>query len=158
MSAPSTLIKLPEARALQLRAIADVNGCTVTEAVELLINREIKAGRLADTLHGFEITNANGHTWFVIGEIGLPPLVPAHTRLVAALFVNAADGSRDSAKGLSLGHDDFELLISRKGRGVIVTARDVTHDRESKVSMTPGMARDLARQLNKAADTIQNRT
>lgn len=156
MTAPTTLIKLPDARALQLRAIADINECTMTEAIELLINREIKAGRLADAMPGFEIKTANKHVWFVIGEIGLPPLAPAHARLVAGLFLNAAEGGV-SARGLSLGEEEFELLVVRKGRGVIVHATDVAHERESKVTMTLGMARDLARQLSKAADAIQSR-
>jgi len=156
MPSPSTLIKLPEARALQLRAIADVNGCTVTEAVELLINREIRAGRLADALPGFEIKVANKHVWFVVGEIGLPPLVPAHARTVAAYFLNAADGG-DAARGIGLGQEEFKLVVARKGRGIIVRAVDIAHEREAKETMTPGMARDLARQLVKAADSIQGR-
>ncbi|MHC2021479.1 hypothetical protein [Methylobacterium sp. CM6247] len=156
MSAPTTLIKIPEARALQLRAIATTRECTVTEAVEHLIHEEIKAGRLPDALPGFEVHTGHGNVCLVIGNAGLPALHPTYARVVAELFLHAANGMKDGRGNVvKLNEGDaYRLIVARKGRGIVGKLVCDEMEIDEQFSMTAGMARDFARQITKAADRL----
>ncbi|TFZ55928.1 hypothetical protein E4V01_20655 [Methylorubrum sp. Q1] len=157
MSAATTLVKLPVARALQLKSIADARECTICEAVEHLLREEVRAGRLADVLPGFEVSTIGGSVRFGIGEVDLPPMHPAHARVVASLFQHAASGMpAGRGNALTLGDDaPYQLTVGRKGRGIVgrvsCEALKISHS----FSMTTGMARDLSRQIGKAAARAQ---
>jgi hypothetical protein len=58
------LIKVPDERAAQLKALADSEGITITDLIGRFINREIKAGRLPDETPGFRFT-PNGKEIYV---------------------------------------------------------------------------------------------
>lgn len=157
MPKPATSITLPVERAAQLHTLADALGVTVSEAVEHLINREIAAGTIPDELPGFEIKIAEKHVWLTMPDFGFPPLHPAHARYVADLLCHIADhgtAGRGNVLGLA---DGMRLIVGRKGRGVLLIGQDDALDRTCKASMTPQMARDLARQIRKAANQAQGR-
>lgn len=145
-----TTITLPGERAAQLRALADADGTTISEVIERLINSEIAAGRLPDTLPGFEVHVADRHVWLVIGDFGFPAMHPTHANTVAALLTHLADSGTDG-RGNKLEFGEIVFKAARKGRGVLIGGEDHETGRTIKSSLTLGMARDLARIIRKAA-------
>lgn len=147
-----TTVSLPPARAAQLRAIADTRGCNLTEAIEHLIHGEIEAGRLADALPGFEITREGNRVSLSLnGEASISTTL-TFALWLAAHFLLAADGMREGAAGarsMTL-EDGNDFIVVRRGRGVgVLLHKDGALI--AKASMTLGMARDIARQLERSA-------
>src|ERR1035437_2480372 len=68
------LIKVPDERAAQLKALADSEKITVTDLLGRFINQAIKAGRLPDETPGFRF-NAKGQQVHVeIEGVKAPPM------------------------------------------------------------------------------------
>jgi hypothetical protein len=51
------------------------------------------------------------------------------------------------------GRDEIRVKVARKGRGVLIDSVDVQTGNTVKASLTPGMARDLARIIRNEATT-----
>jgi hypothetical protein len=111
---------LPVERVAQLRALAAADGTTITETIERLINEQIAADRLPDTLPGFDE--------------------------IAGLLEEFGTGTAGGKKArFSTGAEEIRFRISRKGRGVTIGGEAIQTARTVKATMTAGMARDLAR-------------
>lgn len=150
-----TTISLPPSRASQLRSIAHAHDCSITDAIELLIRREIKAGRLNDELPGFAAHTEHGHVCLEIGWVGLPPLSPANARVVADFFEATADANAGKPwrKKVELNSGDTHTLsLTRRGAGIAGRVFCDEMEIEQKFSMTRGMARDFARHIRRAAN------
>jgi hypothetical protein len=150
-------ILINSARGAQLKTLARIKGVTVTELLELFIRDEIGKGKIPDELPGFAIVVANGHVCIETVKLGLPPFVPAHARQIAALLRHAADKTPNGrGNKIAFGPDaDMTLAIAREGRGVSIKIDNNIVERSEKIAITPGMARDLARIIDRAADQAQ---
>ena len=143
-----TTIKLPVARAEQLKTLAALHGLSVTEFLEDVINRAIADEILPDTLPGFPVRVVDGHVVVTIGDRQLPPLT-AKQALVLALHIAKVECSGAPTGGeVTVG--DAVLQIARVGRGMVLRPKG-----EDGGAMTRGMARDLSRQILYAAVQIK---
>lgn len=146
---PQTTVTLPNARAAQLERLSVSSGVSVAELIEQLINREIAAGRLVDSLPGFEITTTKRPRRVILtvpDGIQLDPIAPVQARTLADAFEALAGGH----PGKRISTANAILLLTRRGRGIVLQS-ERGFDTFGKASMTPTMARDLARQLRAAA-------
>ncbi|MBL0406555.1 hypothetical protein JKG68_21590 [Microvirga aerilata] len=142
----STTIMLPGARVAQLRALAEADGTTISEVIDRLINAEIAAGRLPDRLPGFDVVPTAGRVFLSMQTFTFPAMSPAQARKIADIldeFGTDKEGGKKATFGK--GDDEISFKIARKGRGIIIAGDDVQTGRTMKATVTPGMARDLAR-------------
>jgi hypothetical protein len=145
-SRPASTIMLPVERVAQLRALAASNGTTITETIERLINQEIAAGRLPDTLPGFDVIATVSGVFLSVHDFTFPALSPRQARQIAGLLEEFGTGKEGGKKArFSTGDEEIRFRISRKGRGVMIGGEDIQAARTVKATMTAGMARDLAR-------------
>lgn len=142
------LIKIPDERAAQLKALADKEGMTVTDLIGRFINREIKAGRLPDETPGFRF-NAKGQQVHVeIEGVKAPPMSCNAARSLAKQLEYMASGK--SKHRVTLDMDVPSLPeVGRVGTGVYLEFHG-TGARGRRV-IAPGVALDIARQLRRAA-------
>ncbi len=144
---PASTIMLPEARIAQLRALADANGVTLTETIERLINNEIAAGRLPDTLPGFEVTPAVRRVYLTVDDFTFPAMTVRQARQIADLLTDIThdqDGHRQGFK-FGPGAEAVVFGVARRGRGIVIGGDDPQTGRSVKATVTPSMARDLSR-------------
>jgi hypothetical protein len=164
---PSTvqMMKLHATRGEQMKALAGAKGISVTEALELLINRAIEAGDIPDVLPGFEVRREGGHVGLTLDGTPLPAINPEMARHVADDLEHAGTALKHG-KGVprwfgcnGYGGTDFMLVIGRIGTGVVVSFEEMQEGkaigagRKVQAAMTRGMAVDLARQIRNAATT-----
>jgi hypothetical protein len=146
---------LPAERIAQLRTLAETEGGTITEMIERWINTEIAAGRLPDILPNFEVTAAEGRVWLTVKDFTFPAMTPAQAGQFADVLLEIAE-TRDIAGKKALfgeGKGEIRVKVARKGRGVLIDGVDVQTGSTVKASLTPGMARDLARIIRSEAAT-----
>lgn len=146
----SNAIKLPPERAIQLRTLADARGVSVTEMVGALINREIKAGRLADGVPGFTVkpTRSGLSYDFTIGDFVVPRLSIAELRELADTVERVATTKGDSGKIVDI--RSTRLAVARIGTGLRIIAENLDTGNRVKRAFPPDVALDLARQLRNA--------
>ena len=145
-----TTITLPGERAAQLRTLADAYGTTISELIERMINNEIAAGRLPDQLPGFEIVPAVGHVFVTVQGFSFPALNVRQARQIADLLEEIST-AKDAGGKKALFENEIELKAWRKGRGIRIDGDDPQTGRSVKASLTPGMAKDLARIIRNEA-------
>jgi hypothetical protein len=142
---------LPVERVAQLRALAAADGTTITETIERLINEQIAAGRLSDTLPGFDVIAAVGRVFLSVHDFTFPALSPGQARQIAGLLEEFGTGKEGGKRARFSTGEEIRFRISRKGRGVTISGEDIQTARTVKATMTAGMARDLARIIHTAA-------
>jgi len=141
------LIKIPDERAAQLKALADSEGVTVTYLLGRFINREIKAGRLADETPGFRFKPKGQGIQVDID--GLKPQIISSddARSLAKALENAA-----SARGTFLDMDaSGQPEVGRVGTGIYLKFSGARGRRV----IAPSVAIDVARQLRSAAEAAE---
>lgn len=137
------LIKIPDERAEQLKAIAAVQNLTVTDLIGQFVNAQIKAGKIPDTTPGFVVTK-NGKQVEIAAERRVS--LSAADALHAAEWLEKLIGGR----GAMLDMDAPEQIeIARVGTGVKITIGSGAKAFEKVFA--PSVARDVARQLRNAA-------
>lgn len=146
--AQRTTIAIHPARAAQLRALAAHHGVTVVEMIERLTVQALHAAGMSDALEGLEIDRHPDDTvWFA--AIGMPhlnlPFDKAREVADALDFV----AERNGRKTIEL-HGGDRVDVERVGNGLTI-ATAWPNGMVGKQSMTPAMARDLAKQLRRAA-------
>src|SRR4051812_19223650 len=157
---PLTTITLPSSRAQQLHELArnaddgkGGKGITVSELIDRIVNRAIADGELPDSTPGCLIWSNDHHlVCATLGEIMLPVMLPAVARdLASAILSHLSPPSKATAfkLGRSL------LGIKRSGKGIVITHLKNPGAAPAKFTTTPGIGRDLARQLDKAADEAE---
>jgi len=152
-------VMLPAERIAQLRTLAETEGITITELIERWINAEIAAERLPDILPNFEVTATKGRVWFIVKDFSFPTMTPVQAEQVADVLIEIAEAKDIPGKRalLGTGEDEISLKVVRKGRGVLINGEDVRTGRAVTASLTPGMARDLARIIrNEAAKAAKH--
>jgi hypothetical protein len=142
---------LPVERVAQLRALAAADGTTITETIERLINEQIAAGRLPDTLPGFDVIAAVGRVFLSVHDFTFPAMSPGQARQIAGLLEEFGTGKEGGKRARFSTGEEIRFRISRKGRGVTISGEDIQTARTVKATMTAGMARDLARIIHTAA-------
>jgi hypothetical protein len=150
---PASTITLPAERIAQLRTLAETEGDTITEVIERWINAEIAAGRLPDILPNFEVTSAEGRVWLTVKDFTFPALTPAQAGQFADVLLEIAETTDIAGKKALFGEgaDEIRVKVARKGRGILIDGVDVQTGTTVKASLTPGMARDLARIIRSEA-------
>jgi hypothetical protein len=152
-------IMLPAERIAQLRTLAAAEGITVIELIERWINAEIAAERLPDILPNFEVTAVEGRVWFTVKDFSFPTMTPVQAEQIAntLLEIAKANDTTGLKAKFGTGEDEISLEIARKRRGVLISGEDARTERAVKASLTPGMARDLARIIrNEAAKAAKH--
>jgi hypothetical protein len=150
---------LPVERVAQLRALAAADGTTITETIERLINEQIAAGRLSDTLPGFDVIAAVGRVFLSVHDFTFPAMSPGQARQIAGLLEEFGTGKEGGKRARFSTGEEIRFRISRKGRGVTISGEDIQTARTVKATMTAGMARDLARIIRtEAAKASKHRT
>jgi hypothetical protein len=140
-------------RLAQLDALAGKLGLSRSETLEALILERIEAGEIPDTTPGFTIEAVDGLGFPAIkfwhddgfGLAGVTPYVATHL----ADTLDASAGSGGSAKGKSLTMPGMTVKIARLGKTVFI-AFEIDGTEIGKITTTPSIARDLARQVRNA--------
>jgi hypothetical protein len=154
-SRPASTIMLPVERVAQLRALAAADSTTITETIERLINEQIAAGRLPDTLPGYDVIAAVSRVFLSVHDFTFPAMSPRQARQIAELLEEFGTGKEGGKKArFSTGAEEIRFRISRKGRGVTIGGEDIQTARTVKATMTAGMARDLARIIRTEAAKV----
>jgi hypothetical protein len=159
------MMKLPAARAGQIRSLATARKLGLTETVEYLLNLAIEAGEIADVLPGYEVVRDGDFVRLTIDGQILPKMNRTMALAVADDLQHAATALR-VGRGTprfygrdGLGGADFVLVIGRHGAGVLLGLEEVIEGqtlgtgKQIKGAITHGMASDLARQVRNAANT-----
>jgi hypothetical protein len=148
-----TTVMVRSERAEQLKAFAAAEGVSFAAAVEHMISQAAQAGIIPDTLPGYDVNVADGHVWFAFQQFGFPAWPLGVAADIADLFDYVANhGKPERGNKLTFGEDEqFVLIVARRGNGIVLAAKDEETERDAKASMTPQMARDLARIIRKAA-------
>jgi hypothetical protein len=157
------MMKLPAARAEQMKTLARDLGVTATEALEILLNRAIKTGDIADVLPGFEVRRESGQIGLTLDGTSLPAINADIAHHIAEDLEHAGTAMKHG-KGVprwfgrnGYGGTDFMLVVGRVGTGVVVSLEEMEQGqaigagRKVQAAMTRGMAVDLARQIRNAA-------
>jgi hypothetical protein len=148
---------LPAERGAQLHALAKHHGVTVVDLVERWILDDLEAAGLPVTLPGLEVKPmADDRDAFVHLDAEGLPIVHAtanEARRLASLFDGIA---ASGGKGEIATSPGDVVGVARVGRGMALTVRCGTSGNSGKRTITPGIARDLARQLRTAAEAIEN--
>lgn len=167
MTSNTVMMKLPAARAWQIKNLATSRGTTATEAVEFLLNRAIEDGLLPDALPTFEVERDEEHFIHLKADGHQLP------KMNADMAGSVAKDLEDAATVMGVGrgrprwfgrdgygsNTDIKLVVARIGTGVIIGLDEERplpgQDRPKPIraSMTRGMAADLARQLRAAIGT-----
>ena len=153
---PITTITLPRARAEQLHELAkradDGKGISLSELVDRLVNRAIAEGDLPDSTPGTTIwVNSHDLVAAMLGEVTL--LLPAAVarKLAAAILEHLDPPTKVQAYKLG----SQLLAINRAGKGIVIAHVKEPGATPQKFTTTPGIARDLARQLTRVADEAE---
>src|SRR5215204_201738 len=105
---------LPVERVAQLRALAAADGTTI-ETIERLINEQIAAGRLSDTLPGFDVIAAVGRVFLSVHDFTFPAMSRGQARQIAGLLEEFGTGKAGGKKArFSTGDEEIRFRISRK--------------------------------------------
>jgi hypothetical protein len=146
------LIGLPASRAAQLKAIASVRGLSVNDLLTAVIESSVQSGEIADQTPGFEISaSGHGSGRTISMNLDHKPL-PALTLENALDIAQALEGIANRAwreRWIAIVSPHL-LFITRVGTGI---ALEFSSDGGEKIraTVTPSIARDLARQLRAAA-------
>jgi hypothetical protein len=148
---PAATLMIPAMRGIQLRQIADAKGDTVAGILEDYIRSEIAAGTIPDTTPGFDLIRLDGFLVISTPKFVSPRLIPAHALEIARALDLAADRADVGGKSLKLASEGCIFHIARVGAAGIAFARlDLAANTEGKVTITAGIAKDVARQIRAA--------
>ena len=137
MARRATTISVSPERAAQLRTLAKLKQQTLAELIGEYVRAEIRAGRLADEIPGYVVQASAKNVRFAT-ESASVLLKPCHARELAEGL------ERVAAPGGFIA--DFQGgWITRRGKGL-----NIRMGRHKK-SLSPDIARDLARMLRAAA-------
>lgn len=142
----ATMIGIPEERAEQLRSFAKELNITVADAIGVLINDAVKAGKIADVMPGFKVERTGKDV--TIEAFG------AFTKSINADLAKMYAGQIRAATRsiLAPGQDNpflqtFGLSVVRRGSGIKL----VDTDTKGEKTLAPSVADDVARLIEKAA-------
>jgi hypothetical protein len=141
----STIIQVPIPLHAQLKALAKARDTTMTGVLAAFVQQAVKAGEIDEAIPGFELTAERGR--ITLGK-HLVALTPEHARELAdnlEAAIEPSGGPPRRVHRLSPADEGF-AVVTRRGTGIEI---DTGNGVRSVV--TPAIARDLARQLRKAA-------
>jgi hypothetical protein len=80
-------------------------------------------------------------------------MTPVQAEQIANALLEIAEAKETVSKKavFGAGKDEISFEVARKGRGILISGEDVQTERVMKASLTPGMARDLARIIRNEA-------
>jgi len=139
----TAVIRLPAARAEQLRELAHVRRTTVVAVIESIIDEAVRNGEISGEIAGFSVEPAGAGFQLKIADWS--PLI------VTAPQVMALSGALESINKLNESFADtmkgMRLSLERVGRGIALKHQ------EQQVTMTESIARDLAKHFRM---TVEN--
>jgi hypothetical protein len=138
------IIKIPGERADQLKRLADSHNLSMADTIGMLINQEIGAGRLDESLTGLDVTLLKDRQ-IRLSILGIGDLTVkrGHALSLAKSLDEAAARKRRTATL------DFDVGLLVSGAGPAVKLKAVESD-ASRV-LAPSIARDFANLIRKAA-------
>lgn len=146
----NTLIRLPVPLHGRLKALAAARNTTMVQVIADMVDQAVDAGEVPDKTPGFDIE---------VTRLGVT--LHAGDELVAVMTVQQAHDVADtleevanSPKTTGVVLEDGVLTIRRRGTGVSIEP-EVFNQHERYV-LAPEVARDLARQIHKAAQQSSN--
>lgn len=162
MPSPTQMMKLPGARAGQIKALATAKGIGLGETVEYLLNLAISAGELDDTIPGWEVARDGDQITLTLDGQPIPPMHVEVAAMVAGHFERAGT-EQQVGKGTPQFYGAsqhtgaaYMLAVGRHGSGVVVALEEleqggkIGEGKRTTAALTRGMAVDLARQIRKA--------
>lgn len=144
-------VMVPAIRHRQLKAWASGEGLKITELVERMVVVALTTGIIPDATPGFHIIVKAKSIALVVLGFAVPTVRPQQVRTLAELFAHFGSGGKGSTRTVALAEGLF-LRISRKGTGIVVRIDEPGAPHAVRTSLTPGIALDIARQLQAAAD------
>ncbi len=148
---PVGTILLPIERARQLKSVADARGSRITDLIEAIVTGAILAGEIPDSTPGFKIEpSVNGGVTFATddGQLGFAKLTAIDGLRIADALEAISTGGKGKVLEIT---GQNSLVVARKGQGVVLLGRDAAGAETGRRTITPSLARDLARQLRAAA-------
>lgn len=131
-------------RYTQLEHYAASLGITMAEAVAVMLNHEIEAGRLGQGLPGIVVQRGDDLVKLSIEPVFTQTVSIGNAARIAEFLEHAA---KPGLKKVVADHETG-LVFTRQGRGVIVSDPAGVNSR----SFTPSLVRDLARLIRNAVD------
>lgn len=150
-SRPIATIAVPHSRMAQLQTLAKRAGVSLSGLMDQLVNQAIEAGELPDTTPGTLLwANDWGLACIQLGD--LPAIaVSANSARTIAAEIGSHIEPPSKVRTVKLANDGSVLAIERLGKGILIRHIDANHV-VKQYTCTPGVARDLVRQISKAAD------
>lgn len=170
MPSPVHMLKLPAARAGQIKALATAKGIGLGEAVEHLLNLAIEAGDIDDSIPGWEVKREGEFITLTLDGQPIPAMHIEVASTVAGNFERAGTemqvgrgapqlwGFKSPAMPCA-----YRLTVGRHGSGVVIVFEEFEQgaqtgegtyaldtSKRTVAAMTRGMAVDLARQIRNA--------
>ena len=163
MPSPTQMMKLPAARAGQIKALATSKGIGLGEAVEHLLNLAIEAGELDDALPGWEVVRDGDQITLTLDGQPIPPM---HLEVAVEVAGHFQRAGTEMKVGRGVPQfwgfkspempSAYMLGVGRHGGGVVVAFEElepncqIGQGKRTTAAMTRGMAVDLARQIRNA--------
>ncbi|MDY8111168.1 hypothetical protein U0C82_18790 [Fulvimarina sp. 2208YS6-2-32] len=145
-------IRLHPARLEHLKNIAILEACTQTEALEMLISRELRARPEIDRIDRLPLHVANGRVCPDIGDVGTPTFSPKEAGAFASVILKVLDGPKGRGTSLTFGADgEAKITVGRRGRGIFLRIEWPDTEMFAEETLTVSLARDYVRQLLRAA-------
>lgn len=139
---------IPDERAAQLRRIADEHGVKISDAIGLLINWGIEAGKVKDDIPGIVITR-NGEVIDVeLGDDWKKTFSLDGASLFAQDLREIIQSALKPGKSNPFMPVDYAAIVSRHGPGVKI----VDAETQSQKTLSKSVAGDVARMVAKAVE------
>jgi hypothetical protein len=157
--ANSETFGIPSERAVQLRTLAKHHDIPIGDLIERWITAELDTVGLPDVIPGLEvfltIDTATGSRLVRVDATKLPvmdlePYVARHLSVALTEVTDFGGGKRLNVRA----SDMITITIARLGRGILI---EVLNDKGTggRRTLTPSIARHLARQLRRTADEAE---
>lgn len=138
-------VALPSERFIQLKLLASIEGASLSDTISGFIDEAIGAGRLPDTLPGWNIKRLGENVLMAHAETGFAKLMPATgAQQVGDTLCKMSGAAKTRAAHLDI---DAMIEIRRQGAGIVI--RDA--DSFISYSAAVNVAADIGRRLLAAA-------
>lgn len=141
----NTLLRLPVPLHTRLKELAKYRGVTMVQLIADMLDQAANAGDIADKTPGFDIeVTARGVTLHAGDD-----LVAVMTVEQARSMASALEEVAEQPKLVGVVAEDGIVTIRRRGTGISVEPD--LHGQFERFVLAPEIARDVARQIRKAA-------
>lgn len=144
----ATQIMIPNERAAQLRQIATDNGVKIPDAIGLLIEWAVEAGKVKDEIPGIVITRNGKEIDVELGTDWRKTFSLDGASLFAEDLRKSIRAAITPSKTNLFSPVDYEAIVSRHGPGIKI----VDGETKSQTTLSKSIAGDVARMVSKAVE------